>query len=77
MYGVSPRYMKHMSVPKPFRAKIPFLNLIREVGDEYGATTGRPRQINWLDFDLMKMAIDINGVNKLVINKMDVLGRSS
>ena len=43
------------------------------LGHEYGATTGRNRQVNWMDFDLMKMAIDINGVNKLVINKMDVL----
>ena len=46
---------------------------IRELGQEYGATTGRPRQINWLDFDLLKMASRINGVNKLVINKMDIL----
>ena len=46
---------------------------IRELGQEYGATTGRPRQINWLDFDLLKMATRINGVNKLVINKMDIL----
>ena len=27
---------------------------IREVGEEYGATTGRPRQTNWLDLDLLK-----------------------
>ena len=31
------------------------------------------RQVNWLDFDLLKMASRINGINKLVINKMDVL----
>ena len=46
---------------------------IREIGQEYGATTGRPRQINWLDFDMLKMATRINGCTKVVFNKMDVL----
>jgi hypothetical protein len=43
------------------------------VGNEYGATTGRPRQIGWLDLDDLKKGIKINGVNKLIINKIDVL----
>jgi len=46
---------------------------IRNYGEEYGATTGRPRQINWMDWRLLNQAIDINGVNKLIINKLDVL----
>ena len=46
---------------------------IREIGQEFGATTGRPRQINWLDYDMLKMASKINGITKLVVNKMDVL----
>jgi len=46
---------------------------IRTAGEEFGATTGRPRQVNWLDMDHLKMAISINGVNKLVFNKTDVL----
>ena len=46
---------------------------IRELGNEYGATTGRPRQVNWLDFDMLKRATRINGVNKLVFNKMDIM----
>ncbi len=48
-------------------------DIIREVGGEYGATTGRPRQINWIDFNQLEKAIKINGVNKLIINKIDVL----
>ena len=47
--------------------------MIREVGEEYGATTGRDRQVNWLNWDLVERAININGVNKLVFNKIDIL----
>jgi adenylosuccinate synthase len=43
------------------------------LGDEYGATTGRSRQVNWLDMDLLIKAINLNGVTDLVFNKIDVL----
>ena len=43
------------------------------MGNEYGATTGRPRQIGWLNLDDIIKSIKINGVNKLIINKVDVL----
>ena len=46
---------------------------LREIGQEYGATTGRPRQINWLNLDEVITACQMNGVTKLIINKMDVL----
>ncbi|MFH0873837.1 MAG: adenylosuccinate synthetase [Candidatus Komeilibacteria bacterium] len=46
---------------------------IREAGEEYGATTGRARQCNWLDWNLLEKGIRLNAVNHLVINKMDVL----
>ena len=48
-------------------------DLIRKIAGEFGATTGRKRQVDWLDTDLIKKAIDINGVNVLIINKMDIL----
>lgn len=51
----------------------PIFELIREIGGEYGATTGRPRQVNWINFNQLEKAIKINGVNKLIINKIDVL----
>lgn len=41
--------------------------------DEYGTTTGRPRRVGWLDLELLKYAVDVNGLDGLVINKMDVL----
>jgi len=46
---------------------------LREIGQEYGATTGRPRQIDWLNLDEVNEACKMNGVDFLIVNKMDVL----
>ena len=46
---------------------------IREVGNEYGSTTGRPRQIGWTNVDDLIKSSNINGVTHLVVNKVDVL----
>lgn len=46
---------------------------IAEKGREVGATTGRPRRIGWLSIRHLKQAIEINGVTKLVMTKVDVL----
>jgi adenylosuccinate synthase len=48
---------------------------LREIGQEYGATTGRPRQIDWLNLDEVNTACQMNGVTKLIVNKMDVLAQ--
>jgi adenylosuccinate synthase len=48
---------------------------LREIGQEYGATTGRPRQIDWLNLDEVITACQMNGVTKLIVNKMDVLSQ--
>ena len=45
----------------------------QRVGKEFGATTGRVRQCKWLDVGQVCKAIHLNGVNRLVVNKMDVL----
>ncbi len=47
--------------------------LLRTCGDEYGATTGRPRRCGWLDLVQLRHAIRINGVNSIAITKLDVL----
>ena len=47
--------------------------LLRKVGNEYGATTGRPRRCGWLDLCVVKQACRINGLTDLVITKIDVL----
>ncbi len=41
--------------------------------DEYGTTTGRPRRVGWLDLVLLRYAVRINGLNELVLTKLDVL----
>lgn len=46
---------------------------IREVGNEYGATTGRERRCGWLDLELIKFTAEINGLTSLVITKLDIL----
>ncbi|MCX6580149.1 MAG: adenylosuccinate synthase [Candidatus Aminicenantes bacterium] len=46
---------------------------LREKGGEYGATTGRPRRVGWLDLAALKYAIMINGVDEIFFTKMDVL----
>lgn len=46
---------------------------IRETGHEFGSTTGRPRRCGWLDIPALKYAIMINGVNRLIMTKADVL----
>ena len=46
---------------------------LRDIGREYGATTGRPRRCGWLDLPALKYAIMLNGVTELMMMKADVL----
>jgi adenylosuccinate synthase len=47
--------------------------LLRQRGQEFGATTGRPRRTGWYDAAALKRSIQINGVSGLCITKLDVL----
>lgn len=47
--------------------------IIRDLGHEYGAVTGRERRCGWVDLVALKYAIMINGVTKLIMMKSDVL----
>ena len=46
---------------------------LREKGKEFGATTGRPRRCGWFDALVVKYAARVNGINELVLTKLDVL----
>ena len=46
---------------------------IQKAGNEFGATTGRPRRCGWIDLPALKYAINVNGVTKLMMMKADVL----
>ena len=46
---------------------------IRDVGKEYGTTTGRPRRIGWLDLVQVRQAVRVNGLTEIALTKLDVL----
>ena len=59
----------------PFPSEMPEgeASRLREAGEEYGATTGRPRRCGWLDLPALRYAARVNGLTKLVVTKLDVL----
>lgn len=48
---------------------------IRELGHEYGTTTGRPRRCGWLDLVALKYAKRVNGLTALAVNHLDTIGQ--
>ncbi len=59
--------------PFPTELKDKTGELLRKSGDEFGATTGRPRRCGWLDLVILRHSVRVNGVDKLAITKLDVL----
>jgi adenylosuccinate synthase len=59
--------------PFPTEEKAPVADAIRSIGNEYGATTGRPRRVGWLDLVALRYAIRLNGVKNVAVSKLDVL----
>ena len=72
VYGVCKAYNTYVGA-KEFEVPSKIFDKIREVGNEYGSTTGRPRQIGWTNLDDVIKAANINGVTHMVVNKVDVL----
>jgi len=48
-------------------------DLIRKLGHEFGATTGRPRRCGWMDLPALKYACILSGITQIIITKADVL----
>lgn len=46
---------------------------IREIGKEYGTTTGRARRVGWLDLESVKFSCDVSGITDIAITKIDIL----
>lgn len=59
--------------PFPTEMKDALGEELRKMGNEYGATTGRPRRCGWFDSILVKFASIVNGLDEIVITKLDVL----
>lgn len=83
--GVSPQKIKNiLGVTKAYCTRVgggPFPTELfdatgeelRKIGNEFGATTGRPRRCGWMDLVALKYACMINGVTDIVMTKADVL----
>lgn len=48
-------------------------DLLRKLGGEFGATTGRPRRCGWFDAVVLRYAVRVNGITHLAVTKLDVL----
>ncbi|MCX7759838.1 MAG: adenylosuccinate synthase [Hydrogenothermaceae bacterium] len=74
VYGVSKAYVTRVGEgPFPTELNDDTGLKLREEGHEYGSTTGRPRRCGWLDLVALKFACRINGIDGLIITKLDVL----
>jgi adenylosuccinate synthase len=83
--GISPKCINEVvGVMKAYTTRVgkgPFIteaqdkisSYLRKVGNEYGATTGRPRRCGWLDLPAIKYAIKINGIDYITLTKLDAL----
>lgn len=74
VYGIFKAYCTRVgSGPFPTELDNETGELLRKKGNEFGATTGRPRRTGWLDLPALKYANMLNGVTKLCMMKSDVL----
>ncbi len=74
VYGIFKAYTTRVgSGPFPTELFDQVGKTIAKVGNEFGATTGRPRRCGWLDLVALKYAVQVNGVTQLMMMKADVL----
>lgn len=72
--GVAKAYTTRVgSGPFPTELNDDIGDAIRTRGNEFGTTTGRPRRCGWLDLMALREAVRLNGINGLVLSKLDVL----
>jgi adenylosuccinate synthase len=83
--GFGPRYVSRVvGVAKAYTTRVgagPFPTellgdvgeRIRQIGHEYGTTTGRPRRCGWLDLVILRYAARVNGLDEFALTKLDVL----
>jgi adenylosuccinate synthase len=85
--GIPPNFLNHfIGITKAYTTRVgygPFPteigneigDVIRTIGNEYGSTTKRSRRCGWLDLIALKYSCMINGINHLIITKLDVLSK--
>jgi adenylosuccinate synthase len=73
-WGISKAYATRVGAgPFPTKLEGELGDQLRRAGDEFGATTGRPRDCGWLDLPALRYAARLNGLTGLCITKLDVL----
>jgi len=73
LHAVCKLYQTYSGFKKDMFPYHPELEEIQKVGEEFGATTGRPRKVGLLDLDKLCKAVGMTGPNQIFINKLDVL----
>jgi adenylosuccinate synthase len=72
--GVAKAYVTRVGEgPFPTEIEGPNQARVRELGEEYGTTTGRERRCGWLDLVGLRFAARVNGMTSLALTKLDVL----
>jgi adenylosuccinate synthase len=87
--GIGPTFIDHViGIVKAYTTRVgngPFPTeqenetgeAIRSFGGEFGATTGRPRRCGWFDSVLLRKSVQLNGITRLALTKLDVLSKLS
>lgn len=76
VYGVAKAYVTRVgSGPFPTEDTGESGDAMREIGAEYGTTTGRPRRCGWFDSVLLRYSIRLNGLDGIALTKLDVLSQ--
>ncbi len=74
VYGISKAYCTRVGGgPFPTELNDETGEALRKAGNEFGATTGRPRRCGWIDLVALRYAVMLSGVTKLILTKADVL----
>ncbi len=85
--GLSPKYFgKFLGVAKAYTTRVgegyfptelegEDAEKLRKLGNEYGATTGRPRRIGYLDIPMLRRSVKLNSLDYIALTKTDVLGK--
>jgi adenylosuccinate synthase len=74
VYGVAKCYSTKVGEgPFPTELHGDEAERLRKLGNEYGATTGRPRRVGWIDLPGIEYGCKRGGITKLIITKMDIL----
>lgn len=72
--GITKAYVSRVG-NSPFITELPEdeAKALRDKGNEYGTTTGRPRRVGWIDLVQIRQAVRVSGVTDLAVMKLDIL----